>query len=185
MDDLLDEAQARALEVVKSIRADISDADAERIAEEVGVSATRFNIARISPEKGITFRWEEALSLEADSAPFIMYSHARACSIARRAGEVELPTKLDTKILDETAVALIRRMARMQDELETTIQLARPNLFCAWLSGLASDYNRFYHENYVIEDDGVNLQNLLLSEIARDHLCRGCEAVGISPIEQM
>jgi len=185
MDDLLDEAQARALEVVKSIRADISDADAERIAEEVGVSATRFNIARISPEKGITFRWEEALSLEADSAPFIMYSHARACSIARRAGEVELPAELDTKSLDETAVALIRRMARMQDELETTIQLARPNLFCAWLSGLASDYNRFYHENYVIEDDGVNLQNLLLSEIARDHLRRGCEAVGISPIEQM
>ena len=185
MDDLLDEAQARALEVVKSIRADISDADAERIAEAVGVSATRFNIARISPEKGITFRWEEALSLEADSAPFIMYSHARACSIARRAGEVELPAELDTKSLDETAVALIRRMARMQDELETTIQLARPNLFCAWLSGLASDYNRFYHENYVIEDDGVNLQNLFLSELARDHLRRGCEAVGITPIEQM
>ena len=54
------------------------------IGEAVGVSAVRFNIIRVSPEKGINFRWEEALSFESDSAPFIMYSHARACSITRR-----------------------------------------------------------------------------------------------------
>jgi arginyl-tRNA synthetase len=185
MDDLLDEAQARALAVVSSIRADLSETESNEIAEAVGVSATRFNIARISPEKGITFRWEEALSLEADSAPFIMYSHARACSIARRAGDVELPTAVETKGLDPTAIGLIRRMAKMADELQNAIDLARPNLFCAWLSGLAADYNRFYRENHVLTDDGVHLQNLKLSEMARAHLRRGCEAVGIIPIEQM
>ena len=189
MDDLLDEAQARALEVVQGIRADLDEARLAEIAEAVGVSATRFNIARISPEKGITFRWEEALSLEADSAPFIMYSHARACSIARRA-DVEISMRdargeIDASTLDSTALALVKRMGTMVPELDAAIELARPNLFCAWLSGLAADYNRFYRENHVITDDGVNRQNLALSEMARMCLRAGCTAVGIVPLEEM
>ncbi len=185
MDDLLDEASARALEIVRGNRGDLGDEKLAEIAEAVGVSSTRFNIARISPEKGITFRWEEALSLEGDSAPFIMYSHARACSISRKAGNPELLDSIETSGLDETAIALIRRMAMMDDELQNAVKMSRPNLFCAWLSGLASDYNRFYRENHVISDTGINERNLLLNELARNHLRRGCEAIGIIPIEEM
>jgi len=185
MDDLLDEAQSRALETVREIRADLPEEKLMKISEAVGVSATRFNIARISPEKGITFRWADALSLEADSAPFIMYSHARACSIQRKAGEVDLSVGLDVTGLSGTAADLIRRMAYMNDELQTAIDSAAPHNFCAWLSALAVDYNRFYRDNYVIEEGVVNVQNLILSELARDHLRRGCEAVGIIPIEEM
>lgn len=185
MDDLLDEARARALEVVRTNREDLEDDKLQEIAEAVGVSATRFNIARISPEKGITFRWDEALSIEGDSAPFIMYSHARACSIGRKAGEQDLPESIDSDTLDQTAVALIRRLAMMDEELENAVNMSRPNLLCSWLSGLASDYNRFYRENHVITDAGINHRNLLLNELARTHLRRGCEAVGIIPIEEM
>ena len=185
MDDLLDEARARALETVREARSDLPEEKLLEIAESVGVSATRFNIARISPEKGITFRWSDALSLEADSAPFIMYSHARACSIQRKAGEVDLSEGLDASALSGSAADLVRRMAYMNDELQTAIDSRAPHNFCAWLSALAVDYNRFYRDNYVIEEGVVNVQNLILSELAREHLRRGCEAVGIIPIEEM
>ena len=114
-----------------------------------------------------------------------MYSHARACSIARRAGEQDLPESIDSNALDETAVALIRRLAMMDDELENAVNMSRPNLLCAWLSGLASDYYRFYRENHVITDSGINERNLLLNELERYHLRSGCEAVGFIPIEEM
>ena len=185
MDDLLDEARARALETVREARSDLPEEKLLEIAESVGVSATRFNIARISPEKGITFRWSDALSLEADSAPFIMYSHARACSIQRKVGDVDLSEGLDASALSGSAADLVRRMAYMNDELQTAIDSRAPHNFCAWLSALAVDYNRFYRDNYVIEEGVVNVQNLILSELARDHLRRGCEAVGIIPIEEM
>ncbi len=185
MDDLLDEAQARALETVKEIRSDLPEGKLLEISEAVGVSATRFNIARISPEKGITFRWSDALSLEADSAPFIMYSHARACSIQRKAGDVDISEGLNTAELSGSAANLVRRMAYMNDVLQTAIESRAPHNFCAWLSALAVDYNRFYRDNYVIEEGVVNIQNLIISELARDHLRRGCEAVGIIPIEEM
>jgi len=185
MDDLLDEARSRALETVRDARPDLPEEKLLEIAEAVGVSATRFNIARISPEKGITFRWSDALSLEADSAPFIMYSHARSCSIRRKAGEVDLSVGLNVAGLSGSAADLVRRMAYMNDELQTAIDSNAPHNFCAWLSSLAVDYNRFYRDNYVIEDGVVNVQNLILSELAREHLRRGCEAVGIIPIEEM
>ena len=185
MDDLLDEARARALEIVREARSDLPEEKLLEIAESVGVSATRFNIARISPEKGITFRWADALSLEADSAPFIMYSHARACSIQRKVGEADLSEGLDVSSLSGSAADLVRRMAYMNDELQTAIDSRAPHNFCAWLSALAVDYNRFYRDNYVIEEGVFNVQNLILSELAREHLRRGCEAVGIIPIEEM
>ena len=185
MDDLLDEAQSRALKTVRENKPDLPEEKLLQIAEAVGISATRFNIARISPEKGITFRWSDALSLEADSAPFIMYSYARACSIQRKAGEVDPAFVLDPESLDGSAANLIRRLAYMNDELQTAIDSQAPQYLCAWLSALAVDYNRFYRDNYVIDDDGVNTQNLYISELAREHLRRGCEAVGIIPIEEM
>jgi len=185
MDDLLDEAQVRAYATVREIRSDLSEERLQEISDAVGISATRFNIARISPDKGITFRWEDALSLEADSAPFIMYSHARACSIHRKAGDVDTSVGLDTSALEGSAGELVRRMAYMNDELQTAIDSASPHQFCAWLSALAVDYNRFYRDNHVIDDEGIVVQNYIISDLAREHLRRGCEAVGILPLEEM
>ena len=185
MDDLLDEAQARAYAAVKEIREDLPEERLQEISDAVGISATRFNIARISPHKGITFRWADALSLEADSAPFIMYSHARACSIQRKAGDVDTSVGLDTSSLSGSAGELVRRMAYMNEELQNSIDANAPHEFCAWLSALAVDYNRFYRDNHVIDDAGIVVQNYIISELARDHLRRGCEAVGIIPLEEM
>ncbi len=185
MDDLLDEAQVRAYATVREIRSDLSEERLQEISDAVGISATRFNIARISPDKGITFRWEDALSLEADSAPFIMYSHARACSIHRKAGDVDTSVGLDTSALEGSAGELVRRMAYMNDELQTAIDSASPHQLFAWLSALAVDYNRFYRDNHVIDDEGIVVQNYIISDLAREHLRRGCEAVGILPLEEM
>jgi arginyl-tRNA synthetase len=185
MDDLLDEAQARAYAVVQEIRADLPEERLQEISDAVGISATRFNIARISPDKGITFRWADALSMEADSAPFIMYSHARACSIQRKAGDVDTSVGLDTSALEGSAGDLVRRMAYMNEELQSSLDANAPHQFCAWLSALAVDYNRFYRDNHVIDDSGIVVQNYIISELARDHLRRGCEAVGIIPVEEM
>ena len=185
MDDLLDEAQVRAYAAVKEIREDLPEERLQEISDAVGISATRFNIARISPDKGITFRWEDALSLEADSAPFIMYSHARACSIQRKAGDVDTSVGLDTSSLEGSAGELVRRMAYMNEELQSSIDANAPHQFCAWLSALAVDYNRFYRDNHVIDDAGIVVQNYIISEMAREHLRRGCEAVGIIPLEEM
>ncbi len=188
MDDLLDEAGARATEVVKEIREDLSDDELSEIGEAVGISSVRFNIIKVSPEKGINFRWEEALSLEADSAPFIMYSHARACSIARRItaeGYVLEMKSIDWSVLSDSAITLVKRISGFGEALESAIVNQRPNLFCTYLLALATEYNRFYRDNHVLGKDGFSHRNFALSEAARNLLALGCEGVGIVAIESM
>ena len=55
-----------------------------KIAEQVGIGAIRYYIARLSPEKHIVFKWDEALSFERGCAS-IQYSHARACKLLEKA----------------------------------------------------------------------------------------------------
>jgi len=196
MDDLLDEATARATEVVSAIRSDLDDGILTTIGEAVGISSVRFNILRVSPEKGINFRWEDALSLEADSAPsapFLMYSHARACSIVRRLladghdVEAALTTvgDLDWSDLSESAAGLVRSISRFAEQLNSSIENRRPNQFCSYLLGLATDYNRFYRDNPVRTPDGIDVNNLALSEAARHLICAGCKGFGVVPLESM
>ncbi len=87
IDDLMDEAVERAYEEVKSRRTDLSEERMREIARVVGIGSLRYNIIRIQAEKQIVFKWEDALNFEGNSAPFIQYAHARACSILQKAGD--------------------------------------------------------------------------------------------------
>ena len=194
MDNLLDEACARATAIVKEMRDDLDSEELAKIGEAVGLSAVRYNIIRVSPEKGINFRWEDALSFDSDSAPFIMYSHARACSISRKlttqghdveslvANEV---ASGDWEALSDSASTLVKRIATFSEALDASIINQRPNLFCSYLLSLATEYNRFYRDNHVLVEGEVNSQNLALSEAARILISAGCSGLGIIPIESM
>ena len=194
MDNLLDEACARATAIVKEMRDDLDSEELAKIGEAVGLSAVRYNIIRVSPEKGINFRWEDALSFDSDSAPFIMYSHARACSIIRKlttqGHDVESLVANEVASsnwgnLSDSASTLVKRIATFSEALDASIVNQRPNLFCSYLLSLATEYNRFYRDNHVLVEGEVNSQNLALSEAARILLSAGCSGLGIIPIESM
>ena len=193
MDDLLEEAKAHAAEVVKEIRTDYSDEQISHIAEAVGTSAVRFNIIKVSPDKGFTFRWEEALSFDADSAPFIMYSHTRSRSIAKKCsdlgveyqpGDAAIISQNPTNIPD-SMFELLRAMATHNDALMRSVEQNRPNLFANQLLNLANHYNGFYRDCKVISNGEVNQIYLAVSEIASKLLRSGMIGLGIEPLERM
>lgn len=192
MDDLLEEAQAHAIEVLKERRPDLDNDSMKTIAEAVGTSAVRFNIISVSPEKGFTFRWEDALSFEAGSAPFIMYSHTRACSI-----QSKVEALVGTEFLSDTVAApagdampdglvqLLRTLAVHDDRLEKVVREHRPNLFAEYMLHLATAYNSFYRDCYIIENGEVNAFYFAVSEMARATLKAGMEGLGVVPLTTM
>ena len=192
MDDLLEEAQAHAIEVLKERRPDLDNASMKTIAEAVGTSAVRFNIISVSPEKGFTFRWEDALSFEAGSAPFIMYSHTRACSIQSKVealvGKEFLSDTVAAPASDampEGLIQLLRTLAVHDDRLEKVVREHRPNLFAEYMLHLATAYNSFYRDCYIIEDGEVNPFYYAVSELARATLRAGMEGLGVVPLTTM
>ena len=184
MDDLLEEAQSHAYVVVKELRPELDQVNLQKIAEAVGVSAIRFNIIRVSPEKGFTFKWEDALSFEGNSAPFIMYSHTRACSIAKKVLEKPPQSSLPTQP-ENAAIDLMRALAWFDERLSRSVQESKPQLFAGYLLELASAYNGFYRDCTVMRDGEVDAFHFHLSEKARKSLKSGMEALGIVALEEM
>ncbi len=192
MDDLLEEAKEQAAVVVRELRPHYEDEKIATIAEAVGTSAVRFNIIKVSPEKGFTFRWEDALTFEAGSAPFIMYSHTRACSIRKRVesevGPINTVLKGNTEPENEFSnglVALLRVLAVHQDRVEKAVNDHRPHLFAEHMLHLANAYNAFYRDCHIITDGEVNGFYLWLSELARSIMKDGMEGLGLVAIEEM
>ena len=193
MDDLLEEAKAHAAEVVKEIRTDYTDEQISHIAEAVGTSAVRFNIIKVSPDKGFTFRWEEALSFDSDSAPFIMYSHTRSRSIASKCLALGVAYEdsnieninYDFSDIPQSMFELLRVIATHNDALMKAVEQNRPNLFANQLLALANHYNGFYRDCKVISDGKVNQTFLAVSEIASKLLRSGMIGLGIEPLEKM
>ena len=189
MDDLLEEAKAHAAQVVREIRSDYNTEQIDEIAEAVGTSAVRFNIIKVSPDKGFTFRWEEALSFDSDSAPFIMYSHTRTRSIAKKCHDlgvnVAQNNDLNLSEIPESMYELLRIIACHNDILARAVEQSRPNLFANQLLNLANYYNGFYRDCKVIKDGVVNHTFFAISEIASKLLKSGMIGLGITPLEQM
>jgi arginyl-tRNA synthetase len=185
LDDLLDEAERRAYEEVKERRGDeLSAGEMWEIAEAVGVGAVRFNIARVRPEKGITFRWEEALNFEGASAPFCQYAHARAAGIletAEQAAEPELG-----ELGHASTDALVAEMARFPEVVRRCEESLAVHPVASYAIDLANAFNAFYRDCPVAEaDDGLREARLEVVRAAKQVLENALHLLGVPAPDSM
>ena len=188
MDDLIYEAEELALEILNQRKIGIEKSQAMNIAKSVASSAIRFNILKVSPEKGFTFKWEDALSFDADSAPFIMYSHARSCSIKKKVDNLEyIENNIDLNNieLNDSISKLLRTIMRYEDYIEKSVKENKPNHFCSYMLELSAAYNAFYRDCTIINENEVNNLFFKVSEYSRKIINRGCTALGIIPLDSM
>ncbi|EFW93622.1 arginyl-tRNA synthetase [Haladaptatus paucihalophilus DX253] len=193
MDDLLDEAEKRAREEVESrmddrIRDDdLTEADVDRIARQVGIGAVRYDIISKQPTKTITFEWERALDFEAQSAPYVQYVHARCCGILAE-GDGEIPTDIDPSLLDsESERDLIEVIARFPNVIEEAADDLEPHAVATYTREFAETFNAFYRECPVLtaEDEEVRDARLALVAAAKHTIANALGVIGIEAPESM
>jgi len=197
LDDLLDEAIVRARAEVEKrlddrIRDDeLTEADVERIARQVGIGAVRYDIVSKQPTKGITFQWEEALDFEAQSAPYVQYVHARCCGILDGAGDgwdedVDAGS-IDAGHLDAPEeVALLRQIARFPAVIEEAADDLEPHVVATYTRDLAEAFNAFYRECPVLDaESGVREARLALVAGARNAVANALGVLGVEAPESM
>ncbi|NLK25877.1 MAG: arginine--tRNA ligase [Euryarchaeota archaeon] len=184
LDDLIEEAEERALEEVKKRRTDLSQEKMESIARAIGRGAVRYNIVRIQPEKQLVFRWEDALNFEGNSAPFVQYAHARACSILRKAGDFDRSVDL-TLLSNEYEIRLIKTLARLPSVIEEAGEKARIHLLPAYCQEVATTFNQFYTYVPVLKGEELKDARLALVEATRIVLVNALGILGLRAPEEM
>jgi arginyl-tRNA synthetase len=184
VDDLIDEAVSRATDEIKSRNPELSDDEIAPMAEEIGVGAIRFFIAKLSPEKHLTFKWDEALSFERGCAS-IQYAHARACKLLEKSGkDVESLKVADDWSPNETEQDLIRQIAKFPQVVEDCANKKRVHNITQYCQDLAGSFNKFYKSEQVIGSE-VEDTRLILVDRAKTTIKNALDILGVSAPQKM
>ncbi len=185
LDELIEESVERAYrEVMK--RRELPEERARFIAEKVGVGAVRYNIVKVNPEKAITFRWEEAMNFEGESAPFIQYAHARCCSIVKKSGK----EKIDISEINFSnynhpqEISLIKMLASFPEITKKCQYEFNPAFLADYAYGLATSFNVFYRDCHVVGSEKEK-ERIALVHATRQTLKNALNLLGIEALEEM
>lgn len=188
LDDLIDEAVELALEEVKKRRPELDVKRQAEIAEIVGIGALRYNIVRVQPEKGIVFKWEEALNFEGASAPFLMYAHTRCASILRKAGRAPAwEAKFAKLITHPSELELAYQIARLPRMIDDAAEKDAPHLIAGYSQELAGALSAFYRDCPVLTADRPELIEARLAVVgaAKIALHTVLDVLGVPAPEEM
>ena len=184
--ELLDEAVARARVIVDEKSGTLDEAERASIAEAVGVGAVRYQDLVQSPSTDITFDWDRMLAMDGNSAPYLLYSRARAASLLRKAAAAGHTPDLTALTLDhplERELALV--MLRFPEAVESALRATAPNLVAEATYRLSEAFNRFYYELPVLTGEDRLPSRLALTVAADRLIVRALRLLGLTPLDRM
>lgn len=185
--DLLDEAEQRALSIVEQKNPDLPKEEQKHIAKLVGLGAVKYADLSQNRTNDYIFSWEKMLSLEGNTAPYLLYAIVRIRSIFRKL-ELEPGQGEDGASAPETPeeCALARQLLLFPSALEQSTADLRPHYLCTYLYELAVAFSTFYNANKVMVDDvPTRARRLLLCTRTLTVLETGLHLLGIETLQKM
>src|SRR5918998_1017263 len=189
-DYVLDALHAKAYEEVRNRNPDFSEQQLNKIAEEISISAIRYNMIKQDFDKIITFDIKESLSLEGDTGPYLQYAYARSQRILEKSEQGIIAGRTNSafdRLAHESEIALIREIAKLDLVVENAAKSLSLKSLARYASNLAMTFNLFYEKVPVLreQDNEVRMARLGLVKAFGITLKNTLEVLGITALDRM
>ena len=186
---LLDEAESRALEMVKASSPEMPEDQQKDLAKAIGIGAIKYTDLSQNPQSLVTFTWEKALNMEGNSAPYLQYAYARISSVYDKYHAQYPETDLDKcsiNIEQEIERKLAMKISRFAAAIQAAAENYRPNILADYLYDLAQIYSSFYQNvPFLKAEEGVRESRIRLCRVTAKVLRQGLSLLGIETRERI
>jgi arginine--tRNA ligase len=186
--DLLDEAIERAGVLISQKSTALSEQEKADVIEAVGVGSVKYADLSKNRTTDYVFDWDNMLSFEGNTAPYMQYAYTRIRSIFNRSpialSEVE---QAQLSITDEKERALAIKLLQFEEAVQVVGKEGTPHVLCAYLYELAGVFSSFYEHCPILNNDDqkVKLSRLKLALLTERTLKQGLDLLGIKTVEKM
>ncbi len=189
-DDLMEEMVTTAGQVSAELgKLDgLTPEEMDSISEMVGLGALKYFLLKVDPRKNITFNPKETIDFNGNTGPFIQYTHARICSVLRRAKEAGIAqTDFSQVEPNDKEIALIQKLADYPAVVADAGKTFSPAKIANYAYDLVKTYNQFYHDYTILgeEDAAIRALRLTLSQSTAQVIASAMDLLGIRVPERM
>jgi arginyl-tRNA synthetase len=152
LEDVLKKAVEKTKEIIAEKNPNLEHKD--EVAAQVGIGAVVFQELSNNRIKDYTFSLDKTLSFDGETGPYVQYTHARACSVLRKASPDLLKQPVDfSKLTDKASSEVIKLLRQFPDVISDAAEKYEPSFITRYVVNLAQEFNRFYHDNPILSED--------------------------------
>ncbi len=191
LDDVISTAQEKARAIILEKNPDLEDID--RISRMIALGAIVFADLGVKRHKDVNFRWEEVLTFEGETGPYLQYTHARLCALLRRYGR-DVSVSVDFALFaSDVEKDMLLHLYRFGEIVELAADRYEPSFIADYLIELAAIFNRFYQRKdeegklikIISDNEAETAARMLLVSAVRTVLHEGLFLLGIEAPEEM
>ncbi len=165
-----------------------SEEEAANVCRMVGLGALKYFILKVDPKKTMLFDPRESIDFNGNTGPFIQYTHARICSVLRKAAEagIDYSSCGEVELLAEE-IELIKSLAELPAVVAAAGENFAPSMIAAYAYELAKTFNGYYHDHSILreEDSAKRAMRLQLASVVAQVISKSMSLLGIEVPERM
>ncbi|MBR5850673.1 MAG: arginine--tRNA ligase [Alistipes sp.] len=165
-----------------------TEEEAEAVSTMVGLGALKYFILKVDPKKTMLFDPRESIDFNGNTGPFIQYTHARICSVLRKAAEqgLSFEGKAEAAMIGEE-IELVKMLTEYPSTVAAAGENFAPSMIAAYIYELAKSFNGYYHDHSILKEENAEVRKLRLQLAAQvaQVIRKGMRLLGIEVPERM
>lgn len=188
LSDLLDEAEQRAASLIESKGSDLTEEQKQAVIDAVSIGAVKYADLSKNRTTDYIFEWDNMLSFEGNTAPYLQYAYTRVVSVFRKADESLETFAADIVVQEDAERTLAMKLLQLPEVVEAVAKEGAPHLLCTYLYELSGNFMTFY-EACPINKEGVDAEvrasRLALCKRVAEAMRTGLDLLGIKVVDRM